>query len=115
MKSSTVVALSIKAEEFVTIKNRSTSYQPGTARLEDYMNKVKPEDAYFFEADGNRVMAFVTDMQSADQIPALAKPLFQGMDANVEFHPVMNFDELKKGLVLFQKGTFSSVIPRRSN
>ena len=114
MKSSTEVALSIKAEEFVTIKNRSTKLvQLSTARLEDYMNKVKPEAAYFFEADGNRVMAFVTDMQSADQIPALAEPLFQGMDANVEFHPVMNFDELKKGLVLFQKGTFSSVIPRQ--
>jgi hypothetical protein len=81
--------------------------------LEDHMNKVKPEAAYFFEADGNRVMAFITDMQSADQIPALAEPLFQGMGANVEFHPVMNFDELKKGLVLFQKGTFSSVIPRQ--
>jgi hypothetical protein len=66
--------------------------------LEDYMNKAKPEAAYFFEADGNRVMAFIVDIQSADQIPALAEPLFQGMGANVEFHPVMNFDELKKAV-----------------
>jgi hypothetical protein len=43
-------------------------------------------------------MAFIVDMQSADQIPALAEPLFQGMGANVEFHPVMSFDELKKVL-----------------
>jgi hypothetical protein len=46
--------------------------------LEDYMNKVKPEAAYFFEADGNRVMAFIVAIQSNDQIPALAEPLFQG-------------------------------------
>jgi hypothetical protein len=66
--------------------------------LEDYMNKAKPEAAYFFEADGNRVMAFIVEMQSVDQIPALAEPLFQGMGANVEFHPVMTFDDLKKAL-----------------
>lgn len=65
--------------------------------LEDYMNKAKPEAAYFFEADGNRVMAFIVDMQSVDQIPALAEPLFQ-MGANVEFHPVMSFDDLKKAI-----------------
>jgi hypothetical protein len=44
--------------------------------LDDYMNKAKPQAAYFFEADRNRVMAFIVDMQSADQIPALAEPLF---------------------------------------
>jgi hypothetical protein len=66
--------------------------------LEDYMNKAKPEAAYFFEADGNRVMAFIVEMQSVDEIPALAEPLFQGMGANVEFHPVMSFDDLKKAL-----------------
>jgi hypothetical protein len=66
--------------------------------LEDYMNKAKPEAAYFFEADGNRVMAFIVEMQGVDEIPALAEPLFQGMGANVEFHPVMSFDDLKKAL-----------------
>jgi hypothetical protein len=66
--------------------------------LEDYMNKAKPEAAYFFEADGDRVAAFVVDLQSADQIVVLAEPLFNEMGAKVEFHPVMNFDDLKKGI-----------------
>ena len=47
--------------------------------LEDYMNKAKPEATYFFETGGDRVAAFVVDMQSADQIPALAEPLFIGL------------------------------------
>ena len=34
--------------------------------LEDYMNKAKPEASYFFEADGNRVMAFIVAIQSND-------------------------------------------------
>jgi hypothetical protein len=66
--------------------------------LEDYMSKAKPEAAYFFEADGQRVAAFVVDMESTDQIPFLAEPLWLGMSANVEIHPVMNYDELKKAL-----------------
>jgi hypothetical protein len=30
--------------------------------LENYMNNVKPEASYFFEADGKRVNVFVVDM-----------------------------------------------------
>ncbi len=66
--------------------------------LEEYINKVKPEASYFFEADGNRVAAFVVNMDSVDMIPIIAEPLFQEMGANVEFHPVMSFDDLKKGV-----------------
>ena len=67
-------------------------------KLEEYINKVKAEASYFFEAEGNRVAAFIIDMQSADQIPVLAEPLFSGMGAHVEFHPVMSLDDLKKGI-----------------
>ena len=66
--------------------------------IEDYIKKTKAEAAYFFEADGDRVMAFIVDMQSADQIPSLVEPLFQGMNAKVELHPVMFFDDLKQAL-----------------
>lgn len=67
-------------------------------KLEEYINKVKAEATYFFEADGIRVAAFIVDIQSADQIPVLAEPLFSGMDAKVELHPVMSLDDLKKGI-----------------
>ncbi len=66
--------------------------------LEEYISKVKPEASYFFEADGNRVAAFVVNIDSADMIPSIAEPLFQEMGANVEFHPVMSLDDLKKGV-----------------
>ena len=65
--------------------------------LEEYIKKAKAETAYFFEAHGDRTMVFVVDIQ-AEQIPALAEPLFQEFGAKVEFHPVLSFDELKKGL-----------------
>jgi hypothetical protein len=38
------------------------------------------------------------DIESADQIPVLAEPLFSGMGAHVEFHRVMSFDDLRKAI-----------------
>ena len=67
-------------------------------KLETYIDKVNAEATYFFEADGNRVAAFIVDIQSADHIPVLVEPLFSGMGAHVELHPVMSLDDLKKGI-----------------
>jgi hypothetical protein len=44
----------------------------------------------------NRVAAFIVDIHSADQIPILTEPLFSGMGAYVDLHPVMSLDDLKK-------------------
>jgi hypothetical protein len=67
-------------------------------KLEDYMNKVRPEVAYFMPVDGHRAAAFIVNVQSNEQVPTIVEPLFQWMGANVDVIPVMNFDELKKGL-----------------
>ena len=67
-------------------------------KLGKYINKVKAEATYFFEADGNRVASFIVDIESADQIPVLAEPLFSGMGSHVEFRQVMSLDDLKKGI-----------------
>ena len=69
--------------------------------LEEYMNRVKTEASYFFEADGKRTMGFVVDMQNTDQIPMFAEPLFQ-WGAEVQFHPVMSLDDLKKAVSAFK-------------
>ena len=67
-------------------------------KIEEYINKIKAEANYFFESNGNRVVVFIVDIQSADQIPIITEPLFSGMDAHVELHPVMSLDDLKKGI-----------------
>lgn len=67
-------------------------------KLETYIDKVNAEATYFFEADGNRVAAFIVDIPSADHIPVMVEPLFSGMGAHVELHPVMSLDDLKKGI-----------------
>jgi hypothetical protein len=67
-------------------------------KLEDYINKVKPEASYFMPIDGQRSAVFIVNAESNDQLPAMVEPLFQWMGANVDAIPVMNFDDLKRGL-----------------
>jgi len=67
-------------------------------KLEDYIRNTKAEGAYFFESGGDRTMTFIIDMQSADQIPSVAEPLFQDLGAKVEFHPVMLLPDLKRAI-----------------
>lgn len=68
------------------------------SKLDTYINKVKAEATYFFEAEGSRVVAFIVDIQSADQIPVLVEPLYAAMGAQVELRPVMSIDDLRKGI-----------------
>jgi hypothetical protein len=66
--------------------------------IEDYAKKFSSEAAYFTEVNGCRTMIFFLDLQSPDMLPAIAEPLFQEFDANVEVHPAMNLDDLKKAI-----------------
>ena len=62
------------------------------------VERLKPEAAYFFPDEGKRSALYVFDMQHASEIPPLVEPLFLGMNAEIRLTPVMNFDDLQKGL-----------------
>ena len=48
--------------------------------------------------NGNKAMVLVLDLPSPDMIPAIAEPLFQWFDVNVEIHHAINLDDLKKAI-----------------
>jgi hypothetical protein len=48
--------------------------------------------------EGHRAAVFIVNIERNEQVPAIVEPLFQWMGANVDVIPVMNFDELKRGL-----------------
>ena len=66
--------------------------------MEATINKLKPEAAYFVANKGCRCAMLFFSMQDASEIPSIAEPLFSALNAEIEFQPVMNADDLKKGL-----------------
>jgi hypothetical protein len=66
--------------------------------FEATMSKLKPEAAYFVAEHGLRSAMMFFDMKDASEIPSIAEPLFAGLNARLQLLPVMNADDLKKGL-----------------
>jgi hypothetical protein len=73
-----------------------------TGKLEKVFKQIhedlKPEAAYFFAQDGQRGGLFIVDMQDSSQIADFAERFFFGLNAKVEFVPVMSAADLEKGL-----------------
>ncbi len=60
--------------------------------------RLKPEASYFLADSGARTALFFFNMQDVSQIPAIAEPLFMAFNASLAMSPVMNPDDLQKGL-----------------
>ena len=66
--------------------------------LEATVTKLKAEAAYFIAEDGRRCALIFFDMKDSAEIPAIAEPLFIGLGAELKLLPVMNADDLRRGL-----------------
>jgi len=66
--------------------------------LEDTISTLKAEAAYFVAEDGVRCAMIFFDMKDSAEIPPIVEPLFIGLGAKLELVPVMNADDLRKGL-----------------
>lgn len=60
--------------------------------------KLNPEATYFLPMDGCRAMLFVFDLKDSSDLPGISEPFFASLNAKVEFSPVMNGEDLQKGL-----------------
>ena len=65
--------------------------------MQDFIESNKAEAAFFTPSNGDRSANFIIDMPSSDMMATIAEPFFQ-MGARVKMQPVMNFEDLKKGL-----------------
>jgi hypothetical protein len=66
--------------------------------MESIMSKLKPEAAYFAPLDGKRCGMMFFDLAEPSQIVEVVEPFFLNLNAAVELVPVMNGDDLRKGL-----------------
>src|SRR5713101_10015068 len=63
--------------------------------IESILADLNPEAAYFAEENGKRTWFIFFDLKDTSQIPAVAEPWFL-VNAQVEFHPAMNLEDLEK-------------------
>jgi hypothetical protein len=66
--------------------------------LDRVMEQVKPEAAYFTAMDGKRTGLIFFDMKEPSEIPSIAEPIFNTLNAKIEFLPVMTPDDVRTGL-----------------
>jgi hypothetical protein len=66
------------------------------AKLGKILEAIKPESVHFTDMCGKRSAFIVVDLPDASKIPALAEPWFLTFEADVQFHPVMTPDDLKR-------------------
>lgn len=87
----------------VTAANKAISDGTLPQIIETTMDKLKPEAAYFHASDGQRSCFMVFDLKDPSEIPGIAEPFFMNLHAKVELCPVMNAEDLKKGLAVIMK------------
>jgi hypothetical protein len=66
--------------------------------MESVMSQLKPEAAYFTPLDGKRCGMLFFDLADTSRIVEVVEPLFLNLNADVDIIPVMNGDDLRKGL-----------------
>jgi hypothetical protein len=64
--------------------------------FQSVMDELQPEAAYFSPIEGARGGYIVVNMDDASQIPAIVEPLFLGLGATVQFHPVFTLDDMPR-------------------
>jgi hypothetical protein len=66
--------------------------------MEQVLGELQPESAYFGPENGIRTAFIVFDLEDPSRLPPIAEPLFSTLGANVEMFPVMDREDLQKGL-----------------
>jgi hypothetical protein len=71
--------------------------------IKSAIDRLHPEAAYFMPEAGHRTCFLVFDMEDQSQIPSIAEPFFEELKAEIEIEPVMNLDDLQKGLATLRR------------
>jgi hypothetical protein len=89
---------SLKVSMDVNAGNTAISDGSFPKVLKETMDRINPEATYFYAENGNRSCFMVFDLKDSSEIPGIAEPFFMVLKAKVEFAPVMNLEDMQKGL-----------------
>jgi len=82
------------------VEKGNQAFTDGTLgkKMESFIEQWKPEAAYFFPNHGKRSAIFVLDLDESSQIVQLTEVFFLSLNAEVSLTPVMNAQDLRKGM-----------------
>ncbi|TPL05209.1 MULTISPECIES: hypothetical protein [unclassified Mesorhizobium] len=66
--------------------------------IEHSLSELKPEAAYFTAEKGQRTAYLFVDIKDSSEMPYFSERFFLAFNATVDFIPVMNAEELRRGL-----------------
>ena len=66
--------------------------------MQSMLEQLKPEAAYFGPDGGQRTAFIVFQMDDPSQLPSISEPLFSEFNATIEIFPVMDREDLERGL-----------------
>jgi hypothetical protein len=90
----------------VPVDRGNTAFHDGSLAkvVEALMTGLKPEAAYFAALNGKRGGMIFFDLADPSQIVEVVEPLFLSLNAETELIPVMNGEDLRKGLAAAAQG-----------
>jgi hypothetical protein len=65
-------------------------------KMDAIMSDVRPESVYFGADSGNRTMFCIVNVDNGHDLPRVAEPFWLGLNATVDFTPVLTAEEFKK-------------------
>ncbi|MFH8757334.1 hypothetical protein [Streptomyces atroolivaceus] len=87
----------LNAQLDTEIANRSVPEGTMSTMMEEVVEPLKPEAAYFSVQNGQRTCLMVFDMEDSAQMPPLLEPLFHA-GSKIGLQSVVNLDDLRVGL-----------------
>ncbi|MEU9058222.1 hypothetical protein AB0D13_04785 [Streptomyces sp. NPDC048430] len=87
----------LTAQADTVTAHRSVSDGTMPKIIEEVVEQLKPEAAYFTLRNGQRACLMVFGMQESAQMPPLMEPLFLA-GSKIALQPVMNLGDLRAGL-----------------
>ncbi len=69
-----------------------------------FIERFKPEGAYFITHEGDRCVHFYFDLADVTLMPSAVEPFFLELGAKVTWCPAMDWNDVQKGIATFMAG-----------
>jgi hypothetical protein len=74
-----------------------------TKPIQEAVEQITPEAAHFTSEKGRRTASMFFDVEDSSQMPVISEPFLTHLGAEVSCAPVMNLEDVRKGLAQLER------------